>query len=386
MMEQLTDEEKYLLLGKVTGTLSPVEEEVLEHLFQTNPHARPAYDELAGALPMEDVTTQFARRKENPTWRDLKTEFRKKQSLRQPPIKRIPFYKKKWVAAAGIIGVLATGAILWNQWRKPGADLDIASVKPAIELKLANGQVVNLSQQQGDIDAGTAQLTNNNKALSYSIDSGMAAVGINTLTVPIGLDYKINLADGSEVWLNSATKLEFPLAFPGATREITINGEAYLKVAKNAAKPFIVHLPHSSVQVLGTEFNVNSYDSGVVKVALVEGSVNMQAPTGASRLVPGKQAIYHAGQPISEEIFDARSVLSWRKGLFYFNNASLQEISKVLPRWYGINIAIDDPAILDRTFSGVINRNRPIQVFMEDLKVISRIDTRIDQNGTLHFK
>jgi len=188
------------------------------------------------------------------------------------------------------------------------------------------------------------------------------------------------------IWLNSATKLEFPLAFPGDTREITISGEAYLKVAKNAAKPFIVHLPHSTVQVLGTEFNVNTYDSGLVKVALVEGSVNMQAPTGTSKLAPGKQAVYRFGQPISQETFDARTVLSWQKGLFYFNDASLQEISKVLPRWYGIQVTIDDPSILSRTFSGIIDRNKPIEVFMEDLKMISRINAYRDKQNVLHFK
>lgn len=388
MMEQLTEEEKFLLLGKVTGSLSPDEEDAVEQLFLTNPYALAAYDELTGALPVENVTNYFAHRKENPTWRDLKTELQERKQLRPPEVKRIPFYKKKWVAAAAVtIGILAAGGILWNQFGKTNdKNLAEAGSKPAIELKLANGQVVNLSQSQGIIDAGTAQLTNGNKSLSYSVNNGEAVVGTNTLTVPIGLDYKIRLADGSEVWMNSATRLDFPLAFPGNTREITINGEAYLKVVKNAAKPFIVHLPHSTVQVLGTEFNVNSYDSGIVKVALVEGAVNMTAPTGASKLSPGREAVYREGQSIEQAAFDAKYVLSWRKGLFYFNDASLKEISKVLPRWYGIQVAIDDPSILSRTFSGIIDRNKPIQVFMEDLKVISRIDSYVDQQNILHFK
>ncbi len=71
-------------------------------------------------------------------------------------------------------------------------------------------------------------------------------------------------------------KLEFPFSFTEGSREITIFGEAYIKVAKNPSKPFIVHLPGSTVQVLGTEFNVNTYDSGIVKVSLVEGMVNFK--------------------------------------------------------------------------------------------------------------
>lgn len=385
MMDQLTDGEKYLLLGKITGTLSPAEEAALAELFRTNAHARPAYEELVGALPAEEVATQFARRKANPTWRDLRAELQEQSPAEQLSVKRIPFYQRKWVAAACIIGVLATGLLLYTQLFRPG-NAGKAAERPGIELKLANGQVVDLTRQQGTIDAGAAQLNNSQKSLSYSAPGGAAGTGINTLTVPIGLDYKVTLADGTEVWLNSATEMLFPLGFPGEVREVAINGEAYLKVAKDAAKPFRVRLPNSVVQVLGTEFNVNTYDSGTVKVALVEGSVNLTAPTGESRLAPGRQAILRANQPITQEAFNARSVLSWRKGLFYFNDASLEEISKVVPRWYGIRVAIDNPAILSRTFSGVINRNSPISVFMEDLRVISGIESHLDREGVLHFK
>ena len=391
MMDQLTDEEKFLLLGKVTGTLSLEEQEALEQLFHTNPYARPAYEELTAALPAEDVANAFARRKAHTTWKDLASGLRQERQLATFKTRIIPLYTKKWIAAVAITAILMTGALVWQQfYRLNEPEVATIPAKPGIELKLANGQVINLSQQRGNINTGTVQLNNNNKSLTYATttttNNSSTAIAANTLTVPVGLDYKINLADGSEIWLNSATRLDFPLAFTGNTREITINGEAYLKVAKNAAKPFIVHLPNSTVQVLGTEFNVNSYDSGVVRVALAEGSVNMKTLTGETELSPGRQAIYHAGQPIEQEDFDARRVLSWRKGLFYFNNASLEEISRVVPRWYGIQVAIDDPAILSRRFTGVIDRNRPIDVFVEDMKVISGIDARVNKNGVLHFK
>lgn len=388
-MEQLTDEEKFLLLGKITGTLSLEEEKALEQLFLTNPHARPAYDELAGMLPADDVATQFARRKQHPTWRDLKAEFREVQPSSPVMIRAMPPRKRKWLVAAAIVaGILVAGGFaIWQQSGKPsGMALFAALPRPAIELKLANGDVINLSQEQGAINTGAGQLNNNNKSLSYTVGKAPVATGMNTLTVPTGLDYKVSLPDGTEVWLNAATQMNFPFAFTGSSREITINGEAYLKVAKDPDRPFLVHLPNSTVQVLGTEFNVNTYDSGVVKVALVTGAVNLEAPTGKSTLAPGKQAVYQTGQSITQVTFDERNVLSWRKGLFYFEDASLEVISKVLPRWYGIEVVIDNPVIRARTFSGVINRNRPIEVFMEDLKVISGIESYKAQDGTLHFK
>jgi ferric-dicitrate binding protein FerR (iron transport regulator) len=137
---------------------------------------------------------------------------------------------------------------------------------------------------------------------------------------------------------------------------------------------------------MGTEFNINSYDSGITKIALVNGAVKVEAGTAIKLLSPGKQAICTNGQAITETSFDERTVLSWRQGLFYFNNASLSEISKVLPRWFNISVLIDDPTILNRRFTGVINRTQPITNFLEDLNVISGIHARIDSNGQLHFQ
>lgn len=388
MMEKLTDEEKFLLLGKMTGSLSQEEEMALEKLFKDNPDAQAAYEELESDIPVNNKEAYFANRKEKSTWKDITQEFREREA--EQKVKYMPTYRRNWVAAAIFFGVIAGGATMlmfvWNPFRKGEPQLAASPVKKAgIELTLANGKVIDLSSEQGSIDAENAQLNNTNKSLSYSLKNDVPA-GMNTLTVPIGMDYKINLADGSEVWLNAATKLEFPLSFGKKSREIKIDGEAYIKISKDASRPFIVHLPKSNVQVLGTEFNVNTYDEHIEKVALVEGAVSLKTPFGESKLAPGIQAMYTEGSTVKQENFDPKYVLSWRKGLFYFNDASLAEISKVVPRWYGIKLRIDDPEINNRRFTGVINRNRPIAVFLDDLKVIARIDSWFDKDGTLHFK
>ena len=388
MMNRLTDEEKYLILGKVTGALTPEEEAMAEALLLGNPDAHPAYEELTKALPPEDVKTQFARHKQGTSWKDITAIIKERQADVQPVIKYTPFYKRKWIWAAAVAtGLLLGTGVLWKNFTA-SSDTSITAInrkKPSIELKLANGKVINLSRDTGTINAGPVQLNNNVNSLSYSINNTEDNKSVNTLIVPVGMDYKIKLADGSEVWLNSATRLQFPLNFTGNSREITINGEAYLKVAKNVTKPFIVHLPQSTVQVLGTEFNVNTYDSGLVKVSLVEGLVDMKAVSGKTRLSPGRQAIFRQGQDIEQSSFDARKVLSWRQGLFYFEDASLEDIIKVVLRWYGTEGIIDNPSILSRHFTGIINRNRSIDVFQDDLKAISGINSHIDKNGLIHF-
>lgn len=383
MLDKLTEEEKFLLLGKISGTLSPEEEMELAQLFRENPHADTAYEALKNELPVENISEYFSNRQQNPTWKDLTEEIRKPTAA-----KLIPFYKKKWFAAAVLTGVIAGAGLLFvldPYSRKSEPVTVVENKKTGIELTLADGKVIDLSKQYGAIEAGSAHLNNTDKALNYTF-KGDAAPGINILNVPVGADYKINLSDGSEVWLNSQTRLEFPSFFSGNTREIRIDGEAYIKVATDKAKPFIVHLPKSSVQVLGTAFNVNTYEGSTEKVALVEGAVNLKIPDGESRIAVGHQAVYTVGKTVIQETFDPKYVLSWRNGLYYFNDASLTEISQVVPRWFGINLIIDDSNINSRRFTGVINRKQPISVFLEDLKAIARIGASFDKEGNLHLK
>src|SRR5690606_7064334 len=119
----------------------------------------------------------------------------------------------------------------------------------------------------------------------------------------------------------AASRLQFPFRFNGQSREISLlSGEAYIKVAANASKPFIIHTPESTVQVLGTEFNINAYDPGVVKLALVKGAVRVRA--GADNLVvkPGMEAVYTPEKGLYTQPFDAREVLGWRTGKHFFVN------------------------------------------------------------------
>lgn len=380
-MKNLTAHQEYLLLGKVSNTLSEQESEEWEQMVQQVPEVAAAYEQFMQQLPAGDVASHFSYVDEPGYWDDLTRSFKAPARIR-----RLPLWRPRWVAAAITAGVLAGSALLWNNLRKQDTPMNMAAAaKPGVELRLADGSVVNLSRQQGNIQTGAAQLNNTNKRLTYSSSDADASV-INILTVPVGLDYKISLADGTEVWMNSATELKFPLAFPDTSREISINGEAYLKVAKDPAKPFIVHLPNSTVQVLGTAFNVNTYDPGTAKVALVEGAVNMRSPSGEITLVPGRQAIYQDGQAFQQRTFDAKVVLGWQKGLFFFDEMPLKEIAKVVPRWFGMQVIIDDPAISDKKFVGVLDRNQPISAFQEDLKLIAGIDSYVDKDNVLHFR
>ncbi|WP_431198411.1 FecR family protein [Mucilaginibacter sp. P25] len=145
---------------------------------------------------------------------------------------------------------------------------------PSIELRLANGEHINLSDTSKKvINMSFAHLKKGVNGLSYQVDNSKNEEW-STLLIPSKLNYRIVLSDGTQVWLNSVSSLRFPFSFLGKTREVYLTGEAFFKVAKNAAHPFIVHTGQTDVKVLGTEFNVNTYHADEIVTSLVEGSVS----------------------------------------------------------------------------------------------------------------
>jgi ferric-dicitrate binding protein FerR (iron transport regulator) len=231
-----------------------------------------------------------------------------------------------------------------------------------IQLELANGQVINLSNNK----------MTDNLVMPHIYKTSAPEYAI--LKTPDGKDYTMHLSDGTEVQLNAATTMRFPLSFTGNKREVFINGEAFLKVSPNKDKPFIVHLPHSTVLVLGTEFNVNTYKEE--RIALVTGALKVNGML----LKPGQEAVASV-----IHTFDETEVLSWRNGKFVFNNTTLEEVCKIIPRIYGISVELDNKTIADKRFSGVIDKNKPIEHVLEALKATNGIDYYSD-NGTFHIR
>ncbi|MGC4233630.1 MAG: FecR domain-containing protein [Niabella sp.] len=390
-MTQLTPYGEYLLLGKLSNTLDEDEVRALNLLWQENPDLAVAYEHLVQQLPADKVKNGFQEADASEFWDDLKTRLRNNHATVQAQPAASPrhlhFFRRYRAAAAIILFITTIGSLLWFSTRhQENTKESVGLSKPSIELKLADGTTIDLSTQVGDIKANGAALNNSGNTLTFKIKSDNKSNSVNTLTVPAGLDYKVHLEDGTEVWMNSASELQFPSHFSGTSREISIRGEAYLKVTKNPEKPFIVHLPKSTVQVLGTEFNVNTYSQHAETIALVEGSVQLNTPVGESKLSPGKEAVYIEGKPILIKTFDPSRTLSWQKGLFYFDEMKLSDICAIIPRWFGMQVTIDNPSTGNKVFVGVLDRNQPITVFQDDLKIMADVDSYIDKNNILHFK
>jgi ferric-dicitrate binding protein FerR (iron transport regulator) len=251
---------------------------------------------------------------------------------------------------------------------------------------MANGQQINLSDTSKKvINMPFAHLKKGANGLSYQVDNNKSEEW-STLVIPSKLNYRIVLSDGTQVWLNSVSSLRFPFSFLGKTREVYLTGEAFFKVAKNAAHPFIVHTGQTDVKVLGTEFNVNTYHADETVTSLVEGSVSTSGQDKQSiHLQPGYQAVYTSGAGFQAQPFDPAIELAWMNDIYYFHNTKLHDISDVLLRWFDVKVVFDNPAKADEAFSGAIQKNKPIDVFIQNIKASAGV-TAILKEGVLHIR
>ncbi|OQP42887.1 hypothetical protein A4H97_12095 [Niastella yeongjuensis] len=380
--------------------LSKEQLEALYHKYVQNQCTQQELDALInelgfeGQAMQEETITQLF----NATWDGLDVFPDKYElpplSLPQTPVVKLYTVKKRWMriaAAASVLVVLGVAAywIIRTRETKTGTTT-IAVTKDilpggnkAILILADNSTIVLDSAANGKLaQQGIAIVTkSNNGQLAYSLPAKRGGGGepvFNTLRTPRGGQYQLVLPDGSKVWLNAASAITYPTSFPGKERKITIDGEAYLEVAHNAAKPFKVQANGTEVEVLGTHFNVDAYkDETTEKITLIEGSVKVgsrpsyaKASAGEAEgreksviLRPGEQAIVVAN-PLTTDHSpltinhspDLDEVLAWKDGLFNFNNASIESIMKQVERWYDVEVVYEGPKP-EGHFRGKIPRN-----------------------------
>ncbi|MGF6845959.1 transmembrane sensor [Chitinophaga sp. W3I9] len=375
-MDHTAEEIKSLMIDKLDNHIDPEDELLLQRLISEQEDVQVMWEEMQQLFSVGKGKVMMEKLDTREEWANLHNELKK---ARRKKITR-------YIGMAAGIAAAATAVLLYL--KLPGAthQKSIAATAPAkaILLKIDDGKEIDLTGSGSQaIVAGDARFHNNGKVLTLQ---GGASNQWSTISVPTGMDYQVKLSDSSILWLNAATTAHFPVNFTGNTREIEIRGEAYLQVAKDASRPFIVHLPGgAAIEVLGTAFNINSYDPAAVKVALVEGSVNMRTSTQTVGLKPGYQARVTAGAPVQVAAFDERQVLSWMKGQYIFYNTPVQEIALTLQRWYDVQVVIDNPAVGKKCFTGVINKQKKLQDFLDNLISTAEVSYYF-QEGVLHFK
>jgi ferric-dicitrate binding protein FerR (iron transport regulator) len=166
---------------------------------------------------------------------------------------------------------------------------------------------------------------------------------------------------------------------------VEVKGEAYFEVAKNAEKPFIVHTPNGDIRVLGTSFNVNTYEPGKITTSLVEGSVKAVAGGKEVLLQPNQEASWKTGETIVVQRFETSKVLSWMDGVHFFEGANMKAIANVVDRWYDVKIVYDNPAIAGYKFDVKLDKTRPLEEFLAVLKIAKGVNYKLEGN-ILHLQ
>nr|WP_199077469.1 FecR family protein [Pedobacter sp. ASV19] len=255
-------------------------------------------------------------------------------------------------------------------------------------LILGNGEKVNLNERASGIisqESGTKISKSADASLIYTPDNtntpaSSDVVTTNTIIIPNGGLYEVQLPDGTHVWLNAASSLTYPTRFAGHSRKVKLTGEGYFEVAKDKFKPFEVETEDQRVQVLGTHFNINAYaEEKVQKTTLLEGSVKVISKMASVLIKPGEQVI-NQNNNLSVSPFNSAEAIAWKNGVFQFNHTELHSLMLDLARWYNVEVVYEGH-IKKRFFSGTIDKSYTL---VEVLKVLElgRVHYRIEQEKT----
>ena len=206
-------------------------------------------------------------------------------------------------------------------------------------------------------------------------------VPLYSLTVPAGNSNTLLLPDGTKVWLNAESTIKYPSSFMGLQRNIEIEGEAYLEVAHNRWRPFIVNTPNGKIKVLGTKFYVTSTtEEKDFMVSLIEGSVKISSGDKSATLKPGYRAQFKDGEFKQSVIRSLESEL-WKDGIYYFKNQSFAELMDGFEKCFGVKISIDREIQSNERYTGKFYRYNGIQHALRTLQYDFKFDYKWDKDS-----
>ncbi|WP_439183864.1 FecR family protein [Carboxylicivirga taeanensis] len=257
----------------------------------------------------------------------------------------------------------------------PGRANAILELDGGENIVLGTGKEHTINSHDGEV------LTKDSVDVLRYVNNAKTEVQFNKLSVPNGGEYKLILADGTKVWLNSETQLRYPTRFNGEERNIyLLKGEIYLEVAEDKTKPFIVNGDHYTVEVLGTGFNVRDYqDECGCSTTLVHGSVKVKSTHTKKSVVilPNQQVNIGGEGAMFVQQVNAQQRIGWIKGVLYYENATLEQILKDLSRWYSFDYEFEDETIAELRFAGGVSRYDDIEQVIDIISSTNKLKATI---------
>lgn len=357
--------EKYL-----EGTLTPEEKGLLESWYSHEAESNP-----------DGISDQ-----------EVKESLKRIQA--RLPLERQESRRSHWpriAAAAAIVLVSGVGLFVYIQKQfiqqpietaykndvEPGSNKAFLTLADGKRITLADAANGTLAKQAGVLITKIAD-----GKLEYTISDPKvkaSTIEYNIIETPKGGRYQVNLPDGSKIWLNAASLLKFPATFASLKeRKVELSGEAYFEVAQNDAHPFIVTTDKQTVKVLGTHFNISSYaNDPAIKTTLLEGSVKVTGTRGNNKVLqPGQQSSLIDGHMIVENI-DTELAVAWKNNQFMFESERIENIMKMVERWYNVEVEYVGE-IPDDRFGGAVSRFDNVSKVLSILELTGKVHFRIE--------
>jgi transmembrane sensor len=334
---------------------------------------------------------------------DRQTFWQKYEKLANEPVIQKP--RKIWLKVAASLLLLMLLGIYFLVNRKPAEqrvtnntpnqqpkENDVLPGKHKATLQLADGRNIVLDSignvqiaQQG----GTTIINNTDGQIVYNVTDKVNTADsmlYNTLKTEKGQTYSVVLPDGSKVWLNAASTINYPVTFNDKERRVKITGEAYFEIKSllrdlTEKIPFIVIVQDSAgntceeVEVLGTQFNINAYkEENRIITTLLEGKVKIKKEKNIILSEPNQQGVLSkaTGDLTIVRNDNVEKIIAWKNNYFYFEKDSLATVIKQIARWYDVNFVIDT-RLSNKTFSGRIQRDMPLSKILEKVEMTSGV-------------
>lgn len=304
------------------------------------------------------------------------------------------FWQIGWSVAAAVVVVVCFTWMMFSEGKDTPVSIVVQSSagKPGESkalLVLSSGVKVELDNRVGDtIQEKGLLILNEKDYIDYSKkehDSQVKSVVYNELIVPTGGEYRLVLADGTVVYMNSESRLKYPVKFVGSERGVELEGEAYFEVTRDEEHPFIVYTDRLNVKVLGTGFNVMAYkEDSRTEVTLVNGKVDVTSGKISEVLTPNRQFVMNNESGEYEvRTVDADAYAAWKKGTLNFDAMSLEEFGDKLARWYGVSFFFSNERLKQLKFTGAFRKYNDMDYILSLIEATTDVTFKINGNAII---
>ena len=370
-----------LIVKYLQGCISPEEKVMLDKWLEESSEDRQIYHRVQGRVNREERQRIIRKLNKRAAWERVDRNTKK---YRHPILRRCMKYAATIVLPLFMVGV---GFYLIRDKEEIHPVAEMVKISPGVtkaELVLADGHKVVLGTETIDslVSEEGVNIVKDGNGVSYLGNKEEGDLAYNIMRVPRGGEFKVRLQDGTLVYMNSETELKYPVRFVGKERRVYLSGEAYFEVQRDTTKPFIVVMNGNEVRVLGTEFNVRSYEDEKCQfTTLVAGKVLLTTHDHRCiELLPNEQGIVDPQGDIRKEQVDVALYTAWKDGNFVFRKQSLEHIMEIVERWYDLKVTFEDEWCKQVSFSGNVERYDDFSKLAEMLEATGSVKFRIKNN------